>query len=202
MTDNGLLELLHALSISRPQQGGAPVFDAMHRPELARRYAWAIPNDEAIHAIAEVAAGRGIVEVGAGTGYWAALLMQAGVDVIATDVAPPEPDGGKEHNVWHAEAETWVEVHRVDAVEAAANCGDRVLFLCWPPQINEMAADAVRAYTGDTVVYVGEWTNGVTATPAFRELIDADWELVRTVEIPVWWGRDDMVRVFTRLAKT
>lgn len=199
MTDNGLLELLRALSTFRTQQGGQPVFDAAYRPELSRRYSWGIPNDEAIAAIAEVAAGRGLLEVGAGTGYWAALLRQAGVDVVATDLAPPEPELGDEHNLWHAEAPTWIEVERVDAATAAARCDGRVLFLCWPPSINEMATEALRAYTGDTVVYVGEWTNGVTATPAFRELIDAEWALERTIEIPVWWGRDDMVRIYRRV---
>ncbi len=186
------------LSTFRTQQGGEPVFDAMHRPELSRRFSWAIPNDAAIEAIAEVAAGRGIVEVGAGTGYWAALLEQAGVDVLATDAAPPAPSLGDDHNLWHAEASTWVEVHHVDGATAAADSNGRVLFLCWPPSINDMALEALEAYTGDTVVYVGEWTNGATGTPAFRALLDAEWELVRTVEIPVWWGRDDAVRIYRR----
>jgi hypothetical protein len=31
-----------------------------------------------------------VVEVGAGTGYWAALLRARGVDVVAYDVRPPQ----------------------------------------------------------------------------------------------------------------
>lgn len=54
----------------------------MARRVLSERFAWAVPTDEAILAIAELGP---IVEIGAGTGYWAWLLEQAGAEVLAFD---------------------------------------------------------------------------------------------------------------------
>ena len=45
---------------------------------------WAVPSAEALEVIAQVSGGR-VVEVGAGTGYWAWLLTRRGVDVVAVD---------------------------------------------------------------------------------------------------------------------
>ncbi|PNW76347.1 hypothetical protein CHLRE_12g552827v5 [Chlamydomonas reinhardtii] len=45
---------------------------------------WAIPSAEALEVIAQQSGGR-VVEVGAGTGYWAWLLARRGVDVVAVD---------------------------------------------------------------------------------------------------------------------
>src|SRR3712207_5908989 len=101
-----MLELLQHLSVARAQRrGGEGIFDGEFRRQLTRTYAWAIPNQAAIDAIADLAEGRGVMEVGAGTGYWAALLRQAGVDVIPTDAAPPAPDLDAEHNLWHRNVE-------------------------------------------------------------------------------------------------
>lgn len=41
--------------------------------------------------LASLRLGYPVVEMGAGTGYWAALLQQRGVDVVALDRHPPEP---------------------------------------------------------------------------------------------------------------
>lgn len=42
------------------------------RASMAREYAWAIPSPEALLAI-KAASPKGVVEIGAGTGYWAML---------------------------------------------------------------------------------------------------------------------------------
>ncbi|GJP35479.1 hypothetical protein CLOM_g19996 [Closterium sp. NIES-68] len=55
---------------------------------LRRIYAWAVPTEAALAAIKSAAGEEGIVEVGAGTGYWAALLRRRGVDVAAYDWTP------------------------------------------------------------------------------------------------------------------
>lgn len=49
-----------------------------------RDYAYAVPSAEALDVIAQESGGR-VVEVGAGTGYWAWLLSRRGVDVVAVD---------------------------------------------------------------------------------------------------------------------
>src|SRR5262245_34518575 len=55
------------------------------RGECIKVFGFAVPNAEAIAAIAALSP---IVEIGAGTGYWAWMLRNAGVDVIAYDKQP------------------------------------------------------------------------------------------------------------------
>ena len=56
--------------------------------EILRRYGFAVPTDAALDAIVACSP-RGVLELGAGAGQWAALLARRGVDVVAYDVAPP-----------------------------------------------------------------------------------------------------------------
>ena len=52
------------------------------RSEAIQKYAFAIPNTEAIERIAQHGP---VVEMFAGSGYWASFLKQAGADIIAYD---------------------------------------------------------------------------------------------------------------------
>ena len=53
---------------------------------LTRSVGFGVPNEAALALVAKYGP---LVEVGAGTGYWAALLRARGVDVDAYDVQPP-----------------------------------------------------------------------------------------------------------------
>ena len=62
---------------------------------LQRIFAFAIPSEAALQAMAHVARQvGGLIELGAGTGYWASLLKQPpySVDVVAFDIQPPGAD--------------------------------------------------------------------------------------------------------------
>lgn len=97
------------------------------RKESVRRYAWAIPTADALDAIAALGP---VVEVGAGTGYWASLLAHRGVDVVCYDLYPPD---GTDLNGWHEGALKFHTVHQ-GGPEKAGEHPDRTLFLCWPPR--------------------------------------------------------------------
>jgi hypothetical protein len=62
------------------------------RDRFIARYGFAVPTDDALSRIQAVSP-DGVVEIGAGTGYWARLLHDRGVDIEAYDVAPPSPAG-------------------------------------------------------------------------------------------------------------
>ena len=218
MRDNVLLALheerLAALTALGYAAGGAPpplavLYSALQIAPLRRLYSWGVPNDAALACIARCAEATGVVEVGAGTGFWAKALSKRGVDVRAYDAAPV--DCASAHNGHHAlSANTppppFTAVLRRDARSAAAAHPRRVLLMCWPPleddeslpqEARSMAADALGAYKGATVCFVGEGAPGVadsapphtspaTAGPLFFSLLARNWTLQTHVPLPRW----------------
>ena len=140
--------------------------DAVVLP-LRRTYAWGVPSAYALQAIAEFSP-HGVVEIGAGTGFWAHLLEQRGVSVRAYDSAPLQFE--QHVNGFHAlgnlgNALPFARVS-VGGAEAAGWHPERTLLLCWPPRESDgsgtgqrdvamMASDALAHYKGSTVAYVG-----------------------------------------------
>ena len=158
--------------------------DVLKRREaLVEEYAWAIPNREAIETIVEHGP---IVEVGAGTGYWARCVDQLGGVVAATDAKPPEST--------YRRVAAYDARRRVNAM--VADELDSALLLVWPPYDDPMAPDALEAYPGETVIYVGEGRSGCTADDRFHRLLYQDWQLVETVDIPTYLGLHDRLEVW------
>lgn len=139
------------------------------RHDLVWTYAWGIPTPADLRWIVQHLAGRSVVEIGAGTGYWAWQLSQLDVDVLAFDIRT-----GKDDNPWCRPIQ-YHPVHR-GGPEKAGEHPTRALLLCWPPHHNPMAADALRAYGGDLVVYVGDSRDGCCADDEFFMLLDKDWD--------------------------
>jgi hypothetical protein len=154
------------------------------RYPMCRKYAWAIPSDA---AIATIAALSPIVEIGAGGGYWAKLLREAGADVVAYDVAPYK-------NHW-VEGR-WSGVHN-GGPQMVGRHPDRTLLLCWPP-MSEMAAEALKRYRGDTVAYIGEGAGGCTASDVFHARLERSFDCAETVAIPKWPGLHDYLTIWRR----
>lgn len=84
-------------SLLKPDQPSQP-----DRASLVQKYSWAIPNPDALQFIVNTLNGRAVVELGAGTGYWAWMLSQMGVDVLAFDKHPPSEG----ENFYHSPKET------------------------------------------------------------------------------------------------
>ncbi|MEU8900702.1 hypothetical protein AB0C65_32895 [Nocardia sp. NPDC048505] len=172
---------------------------------LQSAYAYAVPSSETIDWIAASCAGRGVVELGAGRGYWAHQLARRGVDVLAFDVEPPNttrnvsfPNSAGQRSVWHpvGKLDDFTQIHRTGEV------ADRVLLLCWPPGWGSpMADDAVAALRdagGDSLIYVGEPQGGKTANDDFFRRLSNEWRLVE--EDPgfvSWWNLNDCAQFWT-----
>jgi hypothetical protein len=61
-----------------------------------------------------------------------------------------------------------------------------------------MALDSVKAFTGDVVIYIGEWCSGMTASTAFHAHLLDNFALERTVELPCWAATNYELRVYRR----
>lgn len=152
------------------------------RQELTTRYSWAIPSPGDIAWIAGTLDGQAVVEVGAGSGYWAWQLAQAGVNVVAYE--PNDPAD----NTFVKVAEPYHPLLRDDA-SAAVHHPDRALFLSWPNYDQPWATQALAAYRGDLLIYAGEGEGGCCADDAFFELLDAEWsEVDQSPHRLTWWG--------------
>ncbi len=150
-----------------------------NRTNLIRKYAWAIPNAEAIEMIFKYSP---MIELGAMNGYWASLIEQAGGKVHALDIFPTS---------------TYHEVH-YGTPDDLKKLSDPTLLLCWPPYANPMAASALVNFTGDTIIYVGEGMGGCTADDTFHTLLDSKYQLVEFCDIPQWPGLNDQLMVFRK----
>ena len=168
------------------------------RHNLCDTYSWAIPDDNGLRLIAEQVAETnscGVVEIGAGRGYWAWLLAAQGVDVVAYDAHPP---ASSRENHYHRTGQCQYHMVQQGGPEDAKQHSDRVLFLCWPPYDDGLATDALLAYEGKTLIYVGEGSYGCTANDEFFDLRDSLYEYVGGHRIPHWDSINDDLTVWKR----
>jgi hypothetical protein len=189
--------------------------DAAARDEGIARYGFGLPTDEAIDLIAAWSPG-GVVELGAGTGYWAHLLATRGLDVVAYDADPPP----SATNPWFAGRQPWHPVLAGDE-RSAARHASRTLLLVWPTRGSVWAADAVESFHdagGTRLVYVGEGPGGRTGDLRFHALLgtagrclactygvtDAPctcdvsplWRRRQSLDLPHWPEHDDQLEVY------
>ena len=182
------------------------------RGVFTKLYAWAIPSDAALERIASYGP---IIEIGAGTGFWSAMLAARGTDVIAFDQAPlpenvpetmcdllkSEAEADAAINPWHVGQSSKGPVLRGSAAEASLY-PERALMLCWPPYNTSFAYDALVDYAGDTVIYIGEHSGGCCATDEFFSLLCEKFDEVECVAIPQWPGIHDDITIWKRKAAT
>lgn len=172
---NPYLELFEKLAEAGPE------FLSNIRRKVIWSYAWGIPNSAAIQALRDLGP---LLEVGAGSGYWAWMVRQAGGDVVAIDhnsYAPPH----------------WCEVLFGD-VSRIKEFPDRTLFLCWPPNHSSMASECLEVYRGQYLAWVGEQRGGVTGNDVFYGRLESDFQLCKRIRIPQWPGCQDALFIFKR----
>lgn len=195
---NPYLDLFRLAPITYWRAPNVPLIqngEAMREPSYkpARRmivdaFSWAVPNDEAIDAIAEAC--PRVADFGAGTGYWSWLLSGRDVEVRAAD----DWSWGKTEHLWFpVETGSYSWLDQFDA--------SWCLLLVWPPQ-GEMASEAIRHWHGRTLVYVGEpdveghrRSNG---SRGFFAALHDGFTLKQTVAIPQWWNHSDAVFIWER----
>lgn len=163
------------------------------RPDYVSRYAFSIPT---IEVIEEIAASSPLIEIGAGGGYWARCLRDAGADIIAYDKRPPgeeDPWDWRSGNQWFDD--TWLNVQEGDEA-MAGRYPERTLLLCWPPIHDPMALNALRRYRkagGTRMIFIG--ARGSSADDAFFRELDR-MKLVCAVRLWSWPGIDDWMRIY------
>jgi hypothetical protein len=171
---------------------------------LQGSYAYAVPAPDTLGWMSAFCAGRQVVELGAGRGYWAAQLASSGLRVKAYDFEPPDsvenasfPRAGQQPDVWH---------HVGDLAEFERDAADRseqVLFLCWPPGWGStMASESLATFEesgGCRLIFVGQSRGGMTGDEAFFDALSAGWEPAgEDARFVSWWNLADVAQGWVR----
>lgn len=161
------------------------------RMELTSRYSWTVTAPETVGFVVEHC-GNLVVDPLAGSGWWAHLLGDAGVTVIASDQHQP---GGS--NTYHRHT-THVPVAELDAAAAVDLAPDgATLLLSWAP-MDDTAYRAVKAFRGTRLIHIGEGWGGCTGDDDLFELLGREWAQVAEHRPIQFYGLHDYVTVYDR----
>jgi hypothetical protein len=159
------------------------------RRECIAKYGFAIPNEEAIQKLIALSP---IVEMGAGIGYWASLISAAGGQIDAYDKFL-----GAANDYAFKHRDPWFPVQSGEPKLLKTHTA-KTLFLSWPCYESAFALDCLKAFQGQTVVYIGEGIAGCTANDAFHNRLKRHWKEVDHVSIPRWDGIHDWLTIYER----
>ncbi|KAH9895412.1 hypothetical protein F4778DRAFT_271294 [Xylariomycetidae sp. FL2044] len=181
-------------------------------PVLMHHFGCVCPSYEALEVLRRVAAGREVIDMGSGNGYWSAMMRSHGVSTVVTPV-----DSGQSE--WRT---TWVgDTVVADGLQylrqKRRGAPDAVLLLVYPIVGGGVAGGAeggftrgmMAAYRGDTLAVVGtQCRNGYTG---FRDVSMDEYmegegkgegrdEWVKIVQIPLpsFPGKDEALFIFQR----
>lgn len=154
-------------------------------------YSFAIPTEEAITKLVDL---EPLIEIGAGTGYWSALIASRGGDVISTELATDNQLNG-----WSQRIARHCSINTLGNA-TMAYIRNRTPFICWPPNDTDLAVTvALRVQLGGKLAYVGEPRDGCTATKDFFDLMDDRFKIIDGAVLPTWRRLDDSLFIFERV---
>lgn len=153
--------------------------DFMKREIFVKEYSWGIPSKEAIDSIKEFIGSDSILEIGSGSGLWARLLLDSGVKIYPTD------------SMNEKFVKKYMTIEKLSANEAVDKFNGicNVAMLCWS------RVRLPESFTGKKYIYIGELPDGCTSGYPDD---DSEWNLVKTIELPQWWGIHDDLFLFQR----
>ena len=126
-----------------------------------------------IQALADALKGKKCLEIMAGNGLLSYMLQEAGLSIMATDIAPD-----KSNEYISMRGRLFTDVMSQDAVGAVKRFGQKsdVLVVSWPPQGGEEVLKAWEAYVrlrpDGQLLYIGESKGGLNATDAFFDTLE------------------------------
>ena len=131
------------------------------------------------------------LEVGAGHGLITHELMKLNVDAIATD--PHFPDESR-----YGFRNPLSPITKLDAVSAVQQLPRPCLIWSWP-ETEPYTAEALNAFQGQHLIYVGEAEHGSTGSPQFHQILQQRFRVADTFAIPQYPHQHDRCQHFTRV---
>lgn len=163
------------------------------RDRLTERFGFVVPTRECVDSIKTRS--RSVVEVGAATGYLAAVLSNQGIEVTATDLAtegtlnPYNQIVGKWHPV----------TGNTGAILAVENHPNSDVVLAWPPFEDVMAFDVANTMLPGRVLYFfGEW-KGNSADHDFFDILEKQFISLSSISYPTHIGLHDKLHIYQKM---
>ncbi|KAK5209110.1 hypothetical protein LTR41_005509 [Exophiala xenobiotica] len=186
-----------ALEYAGPNANSALLKSSHHMlPVYMHHFGCVVPSYESLQIINKLAAGRHVLDMGSGNGYWTFMLRRSGVNVVAVDSGQSR---------WRT---TWIEdtlaTDGVQYLRKRSGCPDHVLVLVYPIVSGDFTRKVLDAFTGNTIVVAGTQNgNGYTG---FKDMMVDEymarekprWEKVSQVPLPSFAGKDDALFAFRR----
>ena len=147
--------------------------DHMYYIVLQHYVSYHFPDKEFISDIIKFAGDDSILEIAAGQGLTSALLLASDVDPATLAVT------NEMSNVWNKESgKDYLDIEDLDYLKALDKyAGHNVLMVLWPPQKSSLAADSLKKFKGNKLIYSGHHRGGATANDDFFDELDSHWEL-------------------------
>lgn len=153
-----------------------------------------LPTDAALDVLTDMH----LLEIGAGSGYWAHVITEAGGDIIPTDIRPPEIAADatppvttqtivsvKDGEQIESDETLWADVREADH-QVITDYPDRDVLLCHPEAF-EWTLEVLELLGAEQrLVLVAEWYPGHDAVPKFFQRLDQEWELDETFPVLDW----------------
>ncbi len=171
------------------------------RDLLCNLYAYATLSPKTVHTIKDVIAKQNIakiIEIGAGTGYVATILSQAGIKVSAYDVTPTQ-EYSTCVNEYHGSTPPFCTVKSGTSktlpslLPSLNEAKKTALLLCYPPPMSSMAEDTAQRFLlqgGRIIIHAGEF-RGLTGSKAFEKMLQHQCNLISNTRSPcMQWGTD------------
>lgn len=156
------------------------------RDRVTTEVSWSIPCQEVLDAIKPTGT---VLDLGAGTGYWTALMRAQGIDARPYDCGS-----------WYKH--TVAKFHPVipeTALDAVVNNHGATLFCSWPSYDEPWLTNAIACATpGTTLHLIGEGEGGCTGDDNLHRDLEQEWKEVEEIGIPCWDGIHDYYRRYVK----
>jgi len=164
------------------------------RERVVTTYGFAVLTREVVSRLTAYAP---FVEVGAGTGYWSYELQRAGCVSVASDVYV---SGKSVPNFRYPYRRRlcFGDVCALSAPDAVRMHPDKTLLMVWPETGEEWSYEALAAYQGETLIYVGAIKRGRPTDDRFHDEIEQSWILKERIKIPRFPGEHDALFAYSR----
>ncbi len=152
------------------------------KPLVVFQISWALPSKKVLNEIKSFVDDDHVLEIYSGKGFWASLLKEMNVYVIATDNFQAFP----------FYVNTFTTVENLEAIESVSKYETNVLMMIWPPNdINSLSHQCLKNFKGYKFIYIGENSKGGYSNPLFFKELKENWKLVKCTSLINFPGLKD-----------